>query len=120
MCQTVVSHQAVCWRIKTHCRRRLAGPEPRRSSHHGASGQRFASLIDGSFTLAVSEALHYAQLSRSLAQSHARPDYILHPWALEAEMQAAAVDTNKCVPGQALTFDSLLLIAKAIQDLDWQ
>ena len=77
-------------------------------------------MIDGSFTLAVSEALHYAQLSRSLAQSHARPDYILHPWALEAEMQAAAVDTNKCVPGQALTFDSLLLIAKAIQDLDWQ
>ncbi|MDO9276956.1 MAG: hypothetical protein Q7U05_00145 [Polaromonas sp.] len=70
--------------------------------------------------MAVSDALHYAQLFRSLAQSHARLDYILHPWALEAEMQVAAVDTNECVPGQALTFDSLLFIAKAMQDLDWQ
>ena len=84
-----------------------------------ASG--FASLIDGSFTVAASDASHYAQLFSSLEQAHALPDYILHLWALDAEMKSAAtVDANECVPGQALTFDSLLFIAKAIQALDWQ
>jgi len=84
-----------------------------------ASG--FASLIDGSFTVDAAEASHYEQLFRSLEQSHALPDYLLHLWALDADTTVTgAVDANECVPGQALSFDSLLFIAKAIQTLDWQ
>ena len=81
----------------------------------------FVSLIDGSFTVAAAEALHYEQLFRSLEQVGALPDYILHLWALDADMRSAqAVEGHECVPGQTLTFDSLLFIAKAIQALDLQ
>jgi acyl transferase domain-containing protein len=82
-------------------------------------GSGFASLIDGSFTVAASDASHYAQVLRSLAQSRALPDYVLHLWALDADLSAAA-DAHECVPGQTLIFDSLLFIAKALQDLDCQ
>ena len=82
-------------------------------------GSSFASLIDGSYTVAATEALHFEQLFRSLEQAHALPDYILHLWALDAGMTLAA-DAPECVPGQTLTFDSLLFIAKALQALDWQ
>ncbi len=81
----------------------------------------FSSLIDGSFTVAAAEASHYEQLFRSLEQGPALPDYILHLWALDVHMKAeGTVEADECLPGQALTFDSLLLIAKAIQALDWQ
>jgi acyl transferase domain-containing protein/thioesterase domain-containing protein len=79
----------------------------------------FASLIDGSYTVAASDASHYAQLFSSLEQAHALPDHILHLWALDADKTVAA-DAHECVPGQTLNFDSLLFIAKAIQTLDWQ
>ncbi len=81
----------------------------------------FASLIDGSFTVDAADASHYEQLFRSLEQGHALPDYMLHLWTLDADMNAAAaVAAHECVPGQRLSFDSLLFMAKAIQALDWQ
>ena len=84
-----------------------------------ASG--FASLIDGSFTVVASDAAHYLQLLQSLEQARALPDQILHLWALDADKTAVgADDAQECIPGQRLTFDSLLFIAKAIQTLDWQ
>jgi acyl transferase domain-containing protein/thioesterase domain-containing protein len=82
-------------------------------------GNSFASLIDGSYTVAIGQALHYEQLFRSLEQAHALPDYILHLWALDADKTVAA-DAHECVQGQVQNFDSLLFIAKAIQTLDWQ
>jgi acyl transferase domain-containing protein/thioesterase domain-containing protein/acyl carrier protein len=82
-------------------------------------GSGFASLIDGSFTVTAADALRYAQVFRSLEQSRALPDFILHLWALDADLSAAA-DAHECVPGQTLVFDSLLFIAKALQDLDCQ
>lgn len=82
-------------------------------------GSAFASLIDGSFTVVAADASQYAQVFRSLAQSRALPDFILHLWALDADSSATA-GTHECVPGQTLVFDSLLFIAKALQDLDCQ
>jgi acyl transferase domain-containing protein/thioesterase domain-containing protein len=85
------------------------------------AASNFASLIDGSFTVVASDATHYLQLLQSLEQAHALPEQILHLWALDADKTAAGGnDAQECVPGQLLTFDSLLFIAKAIQTLDWQ
>jgi len=84
------------------------------------AGQRFASLIDGSFTMLPGDAGHHAQLFRSLEQSHAWPQHILHLWALDAGPEkAGSFERDAVIPGQALVFDSLLQSARALQTLDF-
>jgi acyl transferase domain-containing protein/thioesterase domain-containing protein len=82
-------------------------------------GRQFASHIDGSFTLAPSDAAQHEQLFRSLEQSHAWPHYVLHLWALDAGPGSPSQwDQDAVIPGQALVFDSLRLSARAMQMLD--
>ncbi len=74
----------------------------------------FARLADGSFTLQPGEPTHYNQLFAALEQAGTLPDRILHLWPLDT-MQSAG---SRRIAGQTLAFDSLLHVAKAIQERD--
>jgi acyl transferase domain-containing protein/thioesterase domain-containing protein len=77
-------------------------------------GDTFARLADGSYTLAPSDHEHHGKLLAELEQTGKLPDHILHLWALDTIPGTA----EKQLAGQALAFDSLLAMAKAIQELD--
>ncbi|MBA3773463.1 MAG: SDR family oxidoreductase [Ramlibacter sp.] len=77
-------------------------------------GHDFARERDGTYRLAPAEAQHYAMLLGALEQAQAVPDHILHLWSMDTVPGAS----GRQLAGQALAFDSLLYIAKAIQELD--
>lgn len=77
-------------------------------------GKGFASLADGSFTLAPAEAGQYASLFKALEQEKQLPDGIIHLWSLDTT-QAGENQRNA---DQTLAFDSLVHIARTIQELD--
>ena len=79
--------------------------------HHGDAFER---LSDGSFTIDPADAEHFGSLLGGLEQGGLLPDHILHLWALDTTPSAHC----KHIDGQTLAFDSLVNIAKAIQDLD--
>jgi acyl transferase domain-containing protein/thioesterase domain-containing protein/acyl carrier protein len=76
--------------------------------------EAFGRLADGAFTLEPGDAAHYAKLFETLATSRALPDHILYLWALDTTREPGSA----VLPGQALAFDSLVHIAKAIQRID--
>jgi len=77
-------------------------------------GDAFARLADGSYRLAPADPAHYIELLAALEQAGASPTHILHLWPLDT-MQSAG---SKRIAGQTLSFDSLLHLARAIQDRD--
>ncbi len=108
-------------------------------------GLEFARLIDGSYTLDPAEPLHYRLLVQALAPQ-GMPAHILHLWAMDAGLQTGqemaemaeiaemaqiaemaeisklkeTLHGSETLPGQTLSFDSLLYLAQALQaeDLD--
>jgi acyl transferase domain-containing protein/thioesterase domain-containing protein len=77
-------------------------------------GDAFARLPDGSFTLDPADAAHYTELLTALDEAGCLPDHILHLWPLDT-MQSAG---SRRIAGQALAFDSLLHLARAMQERD--
>ena len=77
-------------------------------------GQDFAKERDGSFTIAPADARHYSKLLAALEQSAMLPDHILHLWSMDTMPGGA----GRQLAGQALAFDSLVHMAKAIQEID--
>ncbi|HSH89492.1 MAG TPA: SDR family NAD(P)-dependent oxidoreductase, partial [Ramlibacter sp.] len=76
--------------------------------------EKFERLKDGSFTIAAAESQHYEKLLRELEQAGSAPDHILHLWALDTLPGSG----SRQVADQTLAFDSLVNIAKSIQELD--
>lgn len=108
--------------------------------NHGARvtlvrpGLEFARLIDGSYTIDPAEPQHYRDLLEALSPQ-GLPVHVLHLWSMDAGLQAgcemaemaevaamsqATRATAETLPGQTLSFDSLLYLAQALQaeDLD--
>ncbi len=81
------------------------------------SGDDFAKLGDGSFTISPSESEHFGRLFASLDQADSMPDQIVYLWALDT-LQSAGNGALAGIAGQTLAFDSLLYTAKALQELD--
>jgi acyl transferase domain-containing protein/thioesterase domain-containing protein len=81
------------------------------------SGDEFAQLDDGSFTISPTDAEHFGRLFGSLEQSDALPDQIVYLWALDT-LQSAGRSAQAGIAGQPLSFDCLVYIAKALQELD--
>lgn len=78
-------------------------------------GQGFAPERDGSFKIAPADAQHYGKLLSALDQAGMLPDHILHLWSMDTMPGGA----GKQLAGQALAFDSLVHMAKAIQEMDF-
>ena len=78
------------------------------------SGERFARLSDGTFTLDPAEPAHFSELIGALAKAGALPGHIVHLWALDT-MQGAG---GSRIAGQSLAFDSLVYLARALQEHD--
>ncbi|WP_332815912.1 type I polyketide synthase [Ramlibacter sp.] len=74
-------------------------------------GAGLAEAPDGSYLLAPADPAQCERLFGSLEGSGRLPDHIVHLWGLQAGRGDAAND-------QALVFDSLVNIAKALQSLD--
>ena len=81
------------------------------------TGDEFAKLRDGSFTISPSESVHFGRLFGSLEQADCLPDYIVYLWALDT-LQSTGNGAMVGIAGQALAFDSLVHTAKALQELD--
>ena len=81
------------------------------------SGEEFAKLGDGSFTILPSVAEHFGRLFGSLEQSDCLPDQIVYLWALDT-LQSAGNAALAGIAGQTLAFDSLVHTARALQELD--
>lgn len=81
------------------------------------SGEDFAKLGDGSFTISPSVAEHFGRLIGSLEQSDCLPDQIVYLWALDT-LQSAGNSALAGIAGQTLAFDSLVHTARALQELD--
>ncbi|HUG25488.1 polyketide synthase [Piscinibacter sp.] len=77
-------------------------------------GERFERFADGSFAIAPADSAQHAELLRHLEQSGQVPDRIVHLWALDT-LPAAGI---RQVENQTLAFDSLVHLARAIQELD--
>ena len=77
-------------------------------------GKNFASLADGSFTMVPADTDQYGSLFKALEQGERLPDCIIHLWALDTVWG----EESKRIAGQTLAFDSLVHLAKAIQELD--
>ena len=77
-------------------------------------GDTFARLADGSFTIDPGEAAHCTQLLSALGQAGALPDRIVHLWPLDTIQSAGSMR----IAGQALAFDSLVHLARALQERD--
>ncbi|MDB5875431.1 MAG: polyketide synthase-like protein [Ramlibacter sp.] len=77
-------------------------------------GDAFAKLADGSFTIDARNAAHYGELLAALEQAQALPEQILHLWPLDTIQSAG----SRRIAGQTLAFDSLLHLAKAVQERD--
>jgi acyl transferase domain-containing protein/thioesterase domain-containing protein/acyl carrier protein len=78
------------------------------------TGDDFAELADGSFTLTASDAGHFSQLFQLLENSERLPDYVVHLWSLDT-MHSRGADA---FASQSLAFDSLMNIGKAYVQLD--
>jgi acyl transferase domain-containing protein/thioesterase domain-containing protein/acyl carrier protein len=78
------------------------------------AGDEFGSLADGSFTVSPTDASHFSRLFGILEESGSLPDTLVHLWALDT-IHGRAKDG---LAGQALAFDSILNIGKAIAHLD--
>ncbi|MDB5882283.1 MAG: polyketide synthase-like protein, partial [Ramlibacter sp.] len=77
-------------------------------------GDAFTAFPDGSFSLAPGEVAHHKLLLDALERAGALPDHILQLWPLDTMPGTAGGQ----LAGQTLAFDSLVAMAKAIQDLD--
>jgi acyl transferase domain-containing protein/thioesterase domain-containing protein len=79
-------------------------------------GEGYEAQAGGTYTLEPTRAEDYAQLLATLAQERTLPDHIVHLWALDT-IAGAATET---IATRALAFDSLVHMARAIQELDWE
>jgi acyl transferase domain-containing protein/thioesterase domain-containing protein len=77
------------------------------------SGRDFTPEQDGAFTIDACNAQHYRRLFTTLADDGRAPSHIVHLWALDAEPGARALPR-----AQTLAFDSLLEIARSLQEQD--
>ncbi|MDP3759618.1 MAG: SDR family NAD(P)-dependent oxidoreductase [Ramlibacter sp.] len=77
-------------------------------------GDTFGKLADGSFTIDPGNAAHYTQLLSALDRVGALPDRIVHLWPLDTMQSAGSMH----IAGQALAFDSLVHLARALQERD--
>lgn len=75
-------------------------------------GDAYAAAGDGSFTVDPGQDAHFESLFTALEQAGKLPEHIVHLWGLDTPEPAAGL------AGQALAFDSLVAIAKAVQTLD--
>ncbi|HYF42674.1 MAG TPA: SDR family NAD(P)-dependent oxidoreductase [Ramlibacter sp.] len=88
----------------------------RRATEQGASatlvrhGPQYAEER-GSFTLDPANPSHFESMLGALERSGQLPEVILHLWSLDAP-------AGRALDGQALAFDSLVALAKAVQSLD--
>ena len=102
-------------------RSRLAADVTARATREGGSvtlvraGDTLARAADGSWVIDPADPAHYAALLAALDQAGARPDHILHLWPLDT-MQTAG---SRRIAGQTLAFDSLLHLARAMQERDF-
>jgi len=78
-------------------------------------GARFLAAPDGGYTIDCSDAAQFEQLFTALDKAGRLPDHIVHLWGLETQ-DAAGV--RGVLQGQALAFDSLVHVAKALQTMD--
>ena len=78
------------------------------------TGETFARLADGSFTLSPDDPAHFRRLFEFLDESATLPDHIVHLWSLESVQGRS----HEGLSGQALAFDSVLNIGKALAYLD--
>ncbi|MBA2964701.1 MULTISPECIES: type I polyketide synthase [Ramlibacter] len=79
---------------------------------HGAA---FAPGADGGFTIDAADESQYERLFSALEQAGRLPDRIVHLWSLETP---ATGQGGGVLHGQALAFDSLVHVAKALQVMD--
>ena len=77
-------------------------------------GPAYAKGPDGSFTIDAADAAHYDQLFDALEQAARLPDCIVHLWALNTR---AGTASQQRIAGQTLAFDSMVYVAKALQNL---
>ncbi|MES2784438.1 MAG: beta-ketoacyl synthase N-terminal-like domain-containing protein [Pseudomonadota bacterium] len=77
-------------------------------------GPDFAKLGDGSYTIAPGQPEHYTRLLQELKQAGFLPDHIVHLWSLDTMPGAG----SRQVSDQTLAFDSLVAIARSVQELD--
>ena len=77
-------------------------------------GAQFARLADGSFTLDAADPADFSRVLAALEQEGRLPDHIVHLWALDT----VPVAPRGQVAGQALAFDSLLALCRALQEAD--
>jgi acyl transferase domain-containing protein/thioesterase domain-containing protein len=80
-------------------------------------GAAFAINADGGYTIAPGDAAECERLFSALEQAGRLPDHIVHLWSLHAGHEGAVAGE---LAGQALAFDSLVHVAKALQTLDVQ
>ena len=78
------------------------------------TGEEFARLADGSFTLSPDDPAHFRRLFEFLDESASLPDQIVHLWSLESVQGRG----NDVLSGRALAFDSVLNVGKALACLD--
>ena len=81
------------------------------------TGDEFAKLGDGSFTISPSDSGHFGRLFGSLEQSDLLPDQIVYLWALDT-LQSTGNSALGGIAGQTLAFDCLVHTARALQELD--
>ncbi|MEJ6022289.1 type I polyketide synthase [Ramlibacter sp. PS4R-6] len=77
-------------------------------------GEAFEAFRDGSFTMAPAQADPYTQLLRMLEEQQRLPARIVHLWALETVPGAVHAQAGD----RALAFDSLVHLARALQEAD--
>jgi acyl transferase domain-containing protein len=77
-------------------------------------GEIFARASDGSYTLDPGDPAHFTQLLDDLAGVGALPQRIVSLWPLDTMHSAGAAG----IAGQALAFDSLVHLARALQEHD--
>jgi acyl transferase domain-containing protein/thioesterase domain-containing protein len=78
-------------------------------------GARFHAAPDGGYTINCSDAAQFEQLFAALDQAGRLPDHIVHLWGLETQDAAGGCGL---LQGQALAFDSLVHLARALQTMD--
>ncbi|MGZ5846836.1 MAG: KR domain-containing protein, partial [Ramlibacter sp.] len=79
-------------------------------------GEVYADAADGSYTLAPTDASGAERLFSALEQAGRLSDRIVHLWSLDAGSREQAVAGE--LAGQALVFESLVNMAKALQTMD--
>lgn len=80
------------------------------------TGSDFAPTPDGGYTVDPANDAHVERLFSALEQGGRLPERILHLWGLDTA--AGEARGSELLQGQALAFDSLVGIAKALQTMD--